>query len=171
MILALLQARTRSTRLPGKVLKPILGKPLLALQLERVGRAKRIDLTPRVIATRQLPESGDDAKQTMELAREIGADWVVLDGYQFATEYQRAIKNAGRRLLVVDDDGCAGRYVADLILNPNPFASPEMYRYVDSDSVLLLGTRYALLRREFLPARPANRHFASCARSGQRIFP
>ena len=40
---AILQARVKSTRLPGKVLKPILGKPLLALQLERVRRAKRID--------------------------------------------------------------------------------------------------------------------------------
>ena len=93
----------------------------------------------------------------MELAREIGADWVVLDGYQFGTEFQRAIKNAGMRLLVVDDDGCARHYVADLILNQNPCASRDMYPSHDSRAALLLGTRYALLRREFLPARPANR--------------
>src|SRR5262245_6880497 len=42
MMLAILQARTASSRLPGKVLKPILGRPLLALQLERVARAERI---------------------------------------------------------------------------------------------------------------------------------
>jgi len=43
MVLAILQARFSSTRLPGKVLKPILGKPMLLRQIERVRRAERID--------------------------------------------------------------------------------------------------------------------------------
>ena len=43
MILAVLQARVSSTRLPGKVLEPILGLPMLFRQLERVRRARRID--------------------------------------------------------------------------------------------------------------------------------
>jgi len=43
MLLAILQARTSSTRLPGKVLKPILGHPMLSLQIERIQRSKRID--------------------------------------------------------------------------------------------------------------------------------
>lgn len=49
MILAVLQARVSSTRLPGKVLKPILGKPMLARQLERIQRARR--LSSVVVAT------------------------------------------------------------------------------------------------------------------------
>ncbi len=43
MILAVLQARTSSSRLPGKVLKPILGMPMLLRQIERINRAKKID--------------------------------------------------------------------------------------------------------------------------------
>jgi spore coat polysaccharide biosynthesis protein SpsF len=43
MILAILQARVSSTRLPGKVLKPILGQPMLARQIERLGRMHRVD--------------------------------------------------------------------------------------------------------------------------------
>ena len=43
MLLAILQARTSSTRLPGKVLKPILGHPMLSLQIERIQRSKKID--------------------------------------------------------------------------------------------------------------------------------
>jgi spore coat polysaccharide biosynthesis protein SpsF len=43
MILAILQARVSSTRLPGKVLKPILGKPMLIRQVERVEQSRLID--------------------------------------------------------------------------------------------------------------------------------
>ena len=46
---AIVQARMTSTRLPGKVLLPILGQPLLALQIERMRRALLVDLI--VIAT------------------------------------------------------------------------------------------------------------------------
>lgn len=42
MILAILQARVSSTRLPGKVLKPILGQPMILRQIERIQRAKKI---------------------------------------------------------------------------------------------------------------------------------
>jgi len=43
MILAILQARVSSTRLPGKVLKPILGMPMIFRQIERLKHAKKID--------------------------------------------------------------------------------------------------------------------------------
>ena len=56
MILAVLQARVSSSRLPGKVLKKILGKPMLQLQLERLGRVKRLDKI--VVATSR--EISDD---------------------------------------------------------------------------------------------------------------
>lgn len=42
-VAAIIQARMGSTRLPGKVLKKVLGKPLLEYQIERVLRAKSID--------------------------------------------------------------------------------------------------------------------------------
>lgn len=60
-IVAILQARITSSRLPGKVLKPILGRPMLALQIERILRAKTIDTL--VVATST--ESDDDPIATM----------------------------------------------------------------------------------------------------------
>lgn len=57
MILAILQARMSSTRLPGKVLMPIVRQPMIVRQIERVARAKRIDKL--VVATSDRPE--DDA--------------------------------------------------------------------------------------------------------------
>ena len=43
MIAAILQARMSSTRLPGKVMKKILGKPMILLQIERILRAEKLD--------------------------------------------------------------------------------------------------------------------------------
>ena len=43
MILAIVQARMLSTRLPGKVLKIINGKPLIEILLRRLSRSKKID--------------------------------------------------------------------------------------------------------------------------------
>jgi len=54
MILAVIQARLSSSRLPGKVLKPILGRPMLELQLERVALSKRVDRT--MVATSSMPD-------------------------------------------------------------------------------------------------------------------
>ena len=48
-VLAIIQARMGSTRLPGKILKQVNGKPLLAYQLARVKKSKCIDKI--VIAT------------------------------------------------------------------------------------------------------------------------
>lgn len=43
MILAILQARCSSSRLPGKVLLPLLGRPMLARQIERLKNSQQID--------------------------------------------------------------------------------------------------------------------------------
>ena len=42
-VVAITQARMTSTRLPGKVMLPVLGKPLIGWHLERVARAKTLD--------------------------------------------------------------------------------------------------------------------------------
>ncbi|WP_068878583.1 MULTISPECIES: cytidylyltransferase domain-containing protein [unclassified Phenylobacterium] len=42
MNLAILQARMTSSRLPGKVMAPVLGEPMIGRQLERLGRSARI---------------------------------------------------------------------------------------------------------------------------------
>ena len=66
MIVATIEARMSSSRLPGKVLTPILGKPSLALLVERLQRSRRIDKI--VLATTVNP--ADDALE--ELSRSMG---------------------------------------------------------------------------------------------------
>jgi UDP-2,4-diacetamido-2,4,6-trideoxy-beta-L-altropyranose hydrolase len=95
------------------------------------------------------PGGEKDASATALLADREGARWVVADGYQFGGEYQSALKGTGLRLLFVDDAGHAGHYSADLVLNQNVYADAGFYAAREPRTRLLLGTRYALLRREF----------------------
>lgn len=53
-VIAVLQARTSSSRLPGKVLRPLLGRPMLERQIERIRRARSISRL--VVATGEGPE-------------------------------------------------------------------------------------------------------------------
>ena len=89
MIAAILQARMSSTRLPGKVMKKILGKPMILLQIERILRAEKLDNL--VVATSE--HKSDDEIQ--ELCRKNNIDCYrgslndLLDRYyKAATEFK-----------------------------------------------------------------------------------
>ena len=64
-ITIVVQARMGSTRLPGKVLRDLAGRPMLQLQLERLGR---LDVGPILVATST--RERDDP--VVELAQSIG---------------------------------------------------------------------------------------------------
>jgi spore coat polysaccharide biosynthesis protein SpsF (cytidylyltransferase family) len=88
MILAILQARMSSSRLPGKVLKTLMGKPMLLHQIERLQHSKMIDKL--VVATSM--DCLDDAIEEMCINNSIevfrGSLDNVLDRfYQCAKQY------------------------------------------------------------------------------------
>lgn len=62
-VLAILQGRLSSTRLPGKVLAPVLGEPMIVRQLERLARSEEIDAL--VVAT-SLDPSDDPLVNELE---------------------------------------------------------------------------------------------------------
>ena len=99
------------------------------------------------------PGSVDDGHETIALARGKRAAWVVVDGYRFGADYQVALTQAGLKVLFIDDNGHAGRYVADIVLNQNIHARESFYENREKSTRLLLGTKYALLRREFVSAK------------------
>ncbi len=67
-IAAIIQARTGSTRFPGKVLHPLAGKPLLEHIIKRI---RQVPLIRRTVVA--LPE-GPDEDPLEELAKNCGAD-------------------------------------------------------------------------------------------------
>lgn len=89
-VVAVIQARMRSTRLPGKVLLPVAGRPLLSYLLERLRRCNHIQ--DIVVATSI--ESADDAIVTLceleSAAVERGPELDVLKRFAIAAEATNA---------------------------------------------------------------------------------
>jgi spore coat polysaccharide biosynthesis predicted glycosyltransferase SpsG len=79
------------------------------------------------------------------------ADWVVLDGYHFGLDCQNTVRNAGYKLLVIDDYAHLQEYSCDILLNQNIGAEGLVYK--GDIGQKLLEPKYALLRPEFLAAR------------------
>jgi UDP-2,4-diacetamido-2,4,6-trideoxy-beta-L-altropyranose hydrolase len=107
-------------------------------------------------------EQAEWASTSNVLASHPGA-WVVLDGYHFDPSYQLRIKEAGHPLLVIDDMAHLEHYYADIVLNQNIHARQLNYS-CEPYTTLLLGTHYALLRREFWPWREWERTIPETAR-------
>jgi len=71
---------------------------------------------------------------------------IVLDGYQFKTDYQKAIKAQGYKLVAIDDLN-EWLNVADVVIN-HAYAGIKSDYKVSSDSVLLGGLKYAIIKQE-----------------------
>jgi UDP-2,4-diacetamido-2,4,6-trideoxy-beta-L-altropyranose hydrolase len=99
----------------------------------------------------QLAETSleNEMRQLSDLVRPAVADFVVLDGYHFDTDYQRALHDNAKGTMVVDDYRHLSHYKADLILNQNIGERPNMYRKCAAGAKVLAGLEYCLLRREF----------------------
>lgn len=84
------QARMGSTRLPGKVLKEVLGKPLLEYQVERLRRAR--SASALVIATTANPADDVLVRQCERMGVPVfrGAEEDVLDRYYRAARMHHA---------------------------------------------------------------------------------
>lgn len=89
--------------------------------------------------------------------------WVLLDGYHFGPMYQQRIREAGHPLVVVDDTAHVDHYYADIVVNQNIYAR-ELNYACEPDTRLVLGARYALLRREFCAWRSWRREIPPVAR-------
>ncbi len=108
------------------------------------------------------PDAGD-WDYTKDILAAHSNDWVVLDGYHFDRVYQQQVKEAGHRLLVIDDMAHLKHYHADIVLNQNLHAEQLQYS-CEPYTHLLLDTRYVLLRREFLAWRGWKREIPEIAR-------
>lgn len=89
-IVALIQARMGSTRLPGKVMKQIMGKPMIELLLQRVNNASLVDKI--VVATSIQPENDLLASHVESLGYSVyrGSENNVLERFYYAAKLHNA---------------------------------------------------------------------------------
>ncbi len=140
------------------------GRVVLITACESEGLLQRLhDEGLIVIKLTQPYPNPVDWKVTSDVLAQHPGAWVVLDGYHFDSEYQRRVKTSGHKLLIIDDMAHLEHYYADVVLNQNLHAE-ELNYSCESYTRLLLGTRYVLLRREFLKWQGWQRNIPEMAR-------
>jgi spore coat polysaccharide biosynthesis protein SpsF len=123
-IVCIVEARFASTRLPGKVLLPIVGKPMLALMIERLQRARTIDEI--VIATSANPADDAIALLATDMGAHVfrGSEEDVLDRVVKAAQSRNAdiiVETTGDCPLI--DPGIVDKVVGDFLMGGADFVS------------------------------------------------
>ncbi|MDA7876982.1 UDP-2,4-diacetamido-2,4,6-trideoxy-beta-L-altropyranose hydrolase [Akkermansiaceae bacterium] len=97
------------------------------------------------------PGDSSDAQLTGEVCLEVNPDWLIIDGYQFGETYHQVLHSTGTKILCLDDFGHCEKWHCDALLNQNLGAE----KLAPAIEQTLAGTRFALLREEFLDRPPA----------------
>lgn len=96
-------------------------------------------------------EGYDDAQETLSALRSHlpPQDWLIVDNYAIDAGWERTLRPAAPRILVIDD--LANRpHDCDILLDQNLIRSMETrYDGKTTDATLLLGPGYALLREDY----------------------
>ena len=123
-IVAIVEARYNSSRLPGKVLMPILGEPMLGRIVERLQRARTLDAV--VVATTDTPADDEVAEAVQRMGAHIyrGSEDDVLDRVVKAAQAANAdiiVEITGDCPLV--DPGLVDKVVGDFLVGGADFVS------------------------------------------------
>lgn len=95
-----------------------------------------------------------DARETIQAIRQFGRpDWLVVDHYALDRKWENTIRPYVERIMAIDD--LANRpHVCDALLDHNYGHADDRYdRHLPPKCRKLLGSKYALLRHEFVDAR------------------
>lgn len=116
----------------------------LTTLLEQYIRALNCDI---IIIDGQ-PSSDADIRHTVKAGKDVNAHSVILDGYEFDENYLLQLKN-NFKLVFLDDEIKLKNIPADIVINTSPFTNSQLYKSSAQGARLMLGPKYALLRKEF----------------------
>lgn len=102
------------------------------------------------------PDWRDDADQTLAAIGEEPVNWLLVDHYGLAAEWEEVVRSKARRVAVIDDLADR-RHACDLIIDHNIGRQREDYApLVPEGTECLVGSEYALLRAPFASLRQAH---------------
>jgi UDP-2,4-diacetamido-2,4,6-trideoxy-beta-L-altropyranose hydrolase len=97
----------------------------------------------------ELPTTLDYSIDLFNFLKNVNStDIIILDGYNFKTEYQKKIKEKGCKLVCIDDLH-SWHHIADVIINHADSIEKKEYS-AENYTKFCLGLNYVLLRKEFL---------------------
>lgn len=110
------------------------------------------DLIPAYINKIQIPFYTDYVKEAEYIVQNIlhGKEILVIDGYNFKTEYQIKIKQKETKTVYIDDIHNF-KIVTDVVINHSGGLTPDDFD-TDIFTRLYLGPEYAILRKPFIEA-------------------
>ncbi|GJM26162.1 MAG: UDP-2,4-diacetamido-2,4,6-trideoxy-beta-L-altropy ranose hydrolase [Phycisphaerae bacterium] len=104
------------------------------------------------------------AESVLALMSNCGFESILVDHYDAGTEYFQTLADRCHIVCAIDDQAIRNFSRVDWILNPNPGVEAREYN-VSDDSDVLIGSEYALIRRQFLELRNSKR----ASRNGDRL--
>lgn len=109
-----------------------------------------VELIPFGYLYETLPNNISINKEPNWFQKKFSSDnhLLIIDGYQFKSEYQKNIYNIGYKLIYIDDL-IEDKMYADLVINHSNSASKNKYQG-QNHTKYAIGSRYALLRASFL---------------------
>lgn len=100
----------------------------------------------------------NDFEELNELIRKLNIDMVIIDNYDIDYDFEKKLKedNSSLKIFVLDD--IYEKHFCDILLNHNIYANEKKYKNkVLKSCELRCGTKYTLLRDEFLEAKKAKK--------------
>lgn len=122
------------------------------------------ELSKRKIKTVVLSQTSGDENEGKELINKAKGylDHIQLffcDGNRFGNNYLKSIKKRFKKTVLIDDLGFPIRDQAEIVWNPNIYATPSFYNNWKNIQ-LYVGEQYVLLRKEFeSPIMPIKKEF------------
>ncbi|HEX7713207.1 MAG TPA: UDP-2,4-diacetamido-2,4,6-trideoxy-beta-L-altropyranose hydrolase, partial [Bacillota bacterium] len=126
------------------------GHEVIFISNHRDGRETVTDAGFRTVTTGH----GQESEAIAAIITSQHLDCLIVDSYRVDRDYFHRLKSILRLLCYIDD---LNRFIypVDILINGNFGAETWGYQKYEPDEVLLLGTRYNLIRKEFQNLSPA----------------
>lgn len=84
------------------------------------------------------------------LALRFKAKGIIVDGYQFSSQYRQSLSTLNLKVITFDDTNDLEYLFCDLLINALPFANTIGYEKSAHQAKKLLGLKFSIIRQDFL---------------------